>query len=171
MKTLTPTQAAYVAGFLDGDGSIFVCLKPNAAYRYGFQIALYVVFFQSQKELVFLERLKELLGVGYVRLRNDGIAELTIGSIEALRDLIQQLDPYLVLKKQQAQLLVEILERKDQVKSYDDFVALVRLIDQYGSLNYSKKRTITFERVAQEFKQSDNPVETCSLAERSRASG
>ncbi len=43
MKTLTPTQAAYVAGFLDGDGSIFVRLKPNAAYRYGFQIAPYVV--------------------------------------------------------------------------------------------------------------------------------
>ncbi len=106
-----------------------------------------------------------------MRLRNDGIAELTIGSIEVMRDLIQQLEPYLLLKKQQAQLLVEILERKAQVKSQDDFIALVRLIDQYGSLNYSKKRTITFERVAQEFMASDNPVETCSSEERSRDSG
>ena len=171
MKTLTPTQAAYVAGFLDGDGSIFVRLKPNAAYKYGFQIAPYIVFFQSQKEIDFLERLQELIGVGYVRLRNDGIAELTVGSIKAMRDLIGQVEPYLILKKRQARLLVKILERKEQVKSKEDFIALVHLIDQYKSLNYSKKRTITFERVVQDFMDSDNPVETCSLAERSRESG
>src|SRR5437588_12957947 len=98
MNSLTPTQAAYVAGFLDGDGSIFVRLKPNAAYKYGFQIAPYVVFFQSQKEIVFLERLRELIGAGYVRRRNDGIAERTIGSIEVMRHLIQQVEPYLPLK-------------------------------------------------------------------------
>ena len=115
MKTLTPTQAAYVAGFLDGDGSIFVRLKPNAAYKYGFQIAPYIVFFQSAKETVFLERLQEMIGAGYVRLRNDGIAELTIGSIKEMRNLIQQVEPYLILKKQQARLLVQILERKEQV--------------------------------------------------------
>ncbi len=171
MKTLTPTQAAYVAGFLDGDGSIFVRLKPNAAYKYGFQIAPYVVFFQSSKEISFLKRLQEMIGAGYVRLRNDGIAELTIGSMKAMRNLIRQIEPYLILKKQQARLLVQVLEHKEQVKSRDDFMNLVRLIDQFKGLNYSKKRSITLERVAQEFMQSGNPVETCSLAERSRESG
>src|SRR5262249_13508735 len=144
---------------------------PNAAYRYDFQVAPYVVFFQSQKGIEFLERLKDILGAGYVRRRNDGIAELTIGSIAEMRNLLQQLEPYLIVKKQQAELLVEILERKEQVKSKDDFVALVRLIDQYGSLNYSKKRTVNLERVVQAFSENDNPVETCSLAERSRESG
>jgi hypothetical protein len=171
MKALTPTQAAYVAGFLDGDGSIFVRLKPNAAYKYGFQIAPYIVFFQSEKEIAFLKRLQEMIGVGYVRLRKDGIAELTVGSVNALRDLIRQLEPYLILKKQQARLLVLILERKEQVKSKHDFMELAQLVDQYKSLNYSKKRTITLERVVQDFLKSDNPVETCSLAERSRESG
>ena len=171
MKTLTSVQAAYVAGFLDGDGSIFVRLKPNAAYKYGFQIAPYIVFFQSAKEIDFLRRLQEMIGIGYVRLRNDGIAELTIGSMKEMRNLVELIEPYLILKKQQARLLVQVLELKAKVKSRADFTDLVRLIDKYKSLNYSKRRTITLERVAKDFMESGNPVETCSLAERSRESG
>src|SRR5262249_47152843 len=143
----------------------------NAAYKYGFQVAPYIVFFQSAKELDFLRRLQEMIGIGYVRLRNDGIAELTIGSIKEMRNLVEQIEPYLILKKQQARLLVQVLELKAKVKSRADFTELVRLIDNYKSLNYSKKRTITLERVVKDFMESGNPVETCSRAERSRESG
>ena len=162
MNSLTPTQAAYVAGFLDGDGSIFVRLKPNTAYKYGFQVAPYVVFFQSQKGIEFLERLQGILGTGYVRRRKDGIAELTIGSMPEMRELLRQIVPYLLFKKRQAELLNQILELKEALNSKDDFLALAGLIDQFKELNYSKKRTITLGRVVNEFAASDNPVETCS---------
>ena len=48
-KLLSPIKKAYIAGFLDGDGSIYVRAKPNTSYRFGYQIALYIVFFQSAK--------------------------------------------------------------------------------------------------------------------------
>ena len=50
MLKITQTQLAYLAGFIDGDGSIYVRLKPNDTYRYGFQIAPYIILFQSAKD-------------------------------------------------------------------------------------------------------------------------
>lgn len=47
---LSSQQKAYIAGFLDGDGSIYVQLKPNPTYRYRFQVSPAIVFYQSEKE-------------------------------------------------------------------------------------------------------------------------
>ena len=70
---LTQTQKAYLAGFLDGDGSIYVRLKPNPTYKYGFQVAPYIVLFQSHKEKENFEKICSLIGLGYLRIRKDGI--------------------------------------------------------------------------------------------------
>ena len=48
-KTLTPVDFAYIAGFLDGDGSIMAQIVRNDSYLYGFSIRLSVVFFQKIK--------------------------------------------------------------------------------------------------------------------------
>ena len=153
MRKLTKEKAAYIAGFLDGDGSIHVRLKPNDTYRYGFKVAQNIVFYQSQKEQEFLERLRQTVGGGYVRRRNDGIAEYVIGDVGTMRDLISSVLPYLILKKRQAKLLVKIFEIKEKVKNKKDFLQLAKLIDEYQNLNYSKKRTVNSSQVAQSFKQ------------------
>ena len=41
---LSKEEKAYIAGFLDGDGSIYVRIKPNSSYRYRFQISPAIVF-------------------------------------------------------------------------------------------------------------------------------
>ena len=138
---LSVVERAYIAGFLDGDGSVYVRLKPNDTYRYRFQIAPYVVFYQSSKEQKHLGVLKSMIGEGYVRERNDGIVEYTIGDVGSIRELLRELQPYLRLKKKQAKLMLEILSRKQRVKNGRDFVALAQKIDQFRQLNYSKKRT------------------------------
>jgi hypothetical protein len=46
MRKLNDTQKSYIAGFLDGDGSVYVKLKKNDTYRYGYQIAPYITFYQ-----------------------------------------------------------------------------------------------------------------------------
>ena len=46
-KKITTIQKAYIAGFVDGDGSIYVRLKPNKDYKYGYQVAPYIILFQS----------------------------------------------------------------------------------------------------------------------------
>ena len=43
------TFYAYLAGFLDADGSIYCRLKPNQTYKYDFQVAPLVVFFRIKK--------------------------------------------------------------------------------------------------------------------------
>ena len=140
MKNLSSTQKAYLAGFLDGDGSIYVRLKPNSTYRYGFQVAPYIILFQSQKERSKFEKVCSLVGLGYIRERKDGILEYTIGRKEAIETFLKMVKPYVILKKEQCALMLEILDMKTEVKNKDDFRALMNKIDRFRELNYSKKR-------------------------------
>jgi len=133
---------AYLAGFLDGDGSIYVQLKPNSTYRYGFQIAPYIVFFQSSKDKPLFEKLCSLVGFGYIRERKDGILEYIIGKNDNIKEFLFWVSPFLVLKKRQAELMINILNAKESVDSRQDFKNLIKLIDTFRELNYSKKRKI-----------------------------
>ena len=137
---LNQTQKSYLAGFLDGDGSIYAQLKPNPTYKYGFQVAAYVVLFQSQKDRANFENICSLIGLGYLRVRKDGILEYIIGKTEAIRDFLKTIRPFTMLKKEQVALMLEILNKKESVKNEKDFQALADLVDRFRELNYSKKR-------------------------------
>ncbi len=138
---LTLQQKAYLAGFLDGDGSIYVRLKPNPTYRYGFQVAPYIVLFQSQKDQKKFEEICALLiGFGHLRIRKDGILEYIISKNEALNKFLKMIRPFLILKRNQANLMLKILAEKERIKSREDFARLAQLIDCFRDLNYSKRR-------------------------------
>ena len=47
---MEPTDLAYIAGFLDGDGSIFFQLIRKNDYRLGFQIRPSVAFYQKDRQ-------------------------------------------------------------------------------------------------------------------------
>lgn len=140
MQKLTQTQISYLAGFIDGDGSIYVRAKPNQDYRFGFQIAPYIVLFQSTKDEVNFNKICALLDCGYLRKRKDGILEYIVGRREEIIDLITLIKPYLILKSRQADLLLEILELKSKIKDEKDFDKLLKLVNKFAELNYSKKR-------------------------------
>jgi len=140
MLKLTQRQLAYLAGFIDGDGSIYVRLKPNDSYHYGFQIAPYIVLFQSAKDEASFQKVCDLLDCGYLRKRKDGILEYTIGRQAEIMALIKKIKPYLMLKRRQADLLVQILECKSKVKTAADFSKVMELTNQFADINYSKKR-------------------------------
>ncbi|TSC88794.1 MAG: site-specific DNA endonuclease [Parcubacteria group bacterium Gr01-1014_3] len=137
---LSQLQKSYLAGFLDGDGSIYAQLKPNPTYKYGFQIAVYVVLFQSQKDRSQFEKICSLIGLGYLRLRKDGILEYIIGKIDSIRIFLKMIKPYVILKAEQVDLMLEILDKKDKIQSKEDFNSLAKLVDSFRELNYSKKR-------------------------------
>lgn len=139
-KQLSPIQRAYLAGFLDGDGSIYVRLKPNTDYRFGFQIAPAVILFQSSKDRHVFERICAKIRLGYIRERNDGILEYTINKQDSIRAFLGMVGPYVVMKVRQTKLMLRILRMKTKVKNRKDFQALMDLIDQFRKLNYSKKR-------------------------------
>ena len=137
---LKRTQRAYIAGFLDGDGSIYVRLKPNSTYRYGFQVSPCIVLFQSQKDRDKFEKICSLIGLGYLRVRKDGILEYIIGKTDAIHRFLRMVRPFVILKRAQVDLMLEILNRKEKITSQKDFNSLALLIDRFRELNYSKKR-------------------------------
>ena len=142
IKSLSSIKRAYLAGFLDGDGSIYVRLKPNTDYRYGFQVAPAIILFQSARDRNKFEELCSLIDLGYIRERKDGILEYTINRIDNIFAFLQLVGPYVILKRRQVALMRKILERKKTVKHKSDFEALMKLIDKFRELNYSKKRKI-----------------------------
>ena len=137
---LTQLDRAYLAGFLDGDGSIYAQLKPNPTYRYGFQIAVYAVLYQSQQDREQFEKICSLVNLGYLRVRKDGILEYIIGKTDSLREFLRIVQPFAILKKQQIALMLRILDMKDRAKDKNTFAELANLIDNFRELNYSKKR-------------------------------
>ncbi len=142
MQKLSSTQKAYLAGFLDGDGSIYVRLKPNPTYKFGFQVAPYIIFFQSAKGEANFQNLCSLLNLGYMRKRKDGILEYTIGRNDAIAKFLSMVEPYVILKKKQVDLMLEIMQAKSLVKDEKSFGMLMKLIDSFRELNYSKKRLV-----------------------------
>ncbi len=139
-KAITTIKRAYLAGFLDGDGSIYVRLKPNTTYKFGFQVSPYIILFQSKKEKENFNKICSIINCGYMRERKDGILEYTINRKNEIVNFLNLVSPYLILKKKQAKLMVKILNKKEKVKSKNDFQKLMELTEQFRILNYSKKR-------------------------------
>jgi len=138
---LSSEQKAYFAGFLDGDGSIYVRAKPNRTYRFGYQIAPYVVFYQSSKSDLF-KRVYSRIGFGHVRVRSDGVTEYIISKHDDIVMFVKNIQPFLILKRKQAMLVLQILKQKELVKNEKDFEKLLQLCNQFQILNYSKRRKI-----------------------------
>lgn len=147
MQKLTISQKSYIAGFLDGDGSVYVRLRKNDTYKYKYQIAPYIVFYQKSEYLNFLQGIKNLLKIGYIRTRKDGMAEYVIGDVKSLKSFSMTINRYSILKSRQLKLMLKILQIKEKVKNAKDFVKLCEIIDKFKSLNYSKKRINTSKEV------------------------
>ena len=50
MINLTNIEKAYIAGFLDGDGSIMAQIIKSETYKYGFTIRISIVFYQKTEK-------------------------------------------------------------------------------------------------------------------------
>lgn len=141
-KSLKEFEKAYLSGFLDADGSVYVRAKKNSSYKYGFQIAPYIVFYQSCKSYNEFNNVIKIIGVGKTRKRKDGMLEHVVQRIEEINYLLNILNPYVIMKKKQIALMIKILNKKEKVKSKKDFKKLLQLVDEFRKLNYSKKRKI-----------------------------
>ncbi len=137
---LSDTDRAYLAGFLDGDGSIYVRAKPNSTYRFGYQIAPAIVFFQSAKSKDSFEKMCTLMPFGSLRERKDGVCEYTVQRLDDLEEMIRLVEPFVRLKKKQIALLKKVLDCKKREQNQAAFKKLLELVNAFGELNYSKKR-------------------------------
>lgn len=109
-KRLLDVEAAYIAGFLDGEGSIMILIYQGRSY------ALRVVIAQSSRGRDVLDWISQITGIGASINRNPTKLEHDIGLTwacngEASATLLQQLLPFLHVKRPQAELAITFQER------------------------------------------------------------
>ena len=136
------STASYVAGFLDGDGSIHFQLVRQKEYRFGFYIRASVSFSQSTSARHGLEHIQGLLGGGYLRDRGTGMSDLVITSRPTLLHILRDVEPYVIFKREHVRKALELLPQLDRVKDPAVFLELAREVDAFATLNYSKTKRI-----------------------------
>lgn len=139
MKILESTNLAYIAGFLDGDGSIYAKVVSRSDYKViKYQISMSISFIQRKDKYPYLEDIYEAFEKrGSLRKdRGDGIADYTITGPAHLSTVLPQLLPYIRIKKKQANLILHIINQYPASKTnHVKFLQLVKLVDQIQNLN------------------------------------
>ena len=136
------STASYVAGFLDGDGSIHFQLVRQKEYRFGFYIRASISFSQSTSAREGLVHIQKLLGGGYMRDRGTGMSDLVVTSRPLLLHILRDVEPHVIFKKEHVRRALEILPQLDRVKDPEVFLQLAREVDAFATLNYSKTKRI-----------------------------
>ena len=155
---LTEADKHYLAGFLDGDGSIMAQIVKGNNYKYGYTIRVTLCFYQKTTRHWFLLKLKKLLGKEWkIRKRNDGMSELYITGFTLVKNFLTVLHPYFRLKPRLAKLVLEIIDEYSQVQTEADFLEVCKKIDKTAEYTDSKKRKHTYSSVQNYL---NSPVET-----------
>ena len=163
------TVAAYIAGFLDGDGSIHIQLIRQREYRYGFYVRVSVSFHQHETGRSGLEWLRGQLKVGYLRNRAGQMSDYVITSRQTIRTLLTAIRPYVVFKRRQVWEALKLLEAIEAVDSRESFLAVAQRLDAFSALNRSKRRTVTSHTVIEAWNDTGRltPVTTDPVRVRS----
>lgn len=135
---------AYIAGFFDGDGSLMVQLKNRRDTKRGWRIMVTLSFYQDTRHRKPLQWMQEVLGIGYIHDRNDGITELKVNGYSRVRSILQHMQPYVRFKSYQVKKALKILT----ILEDKEFLSLSRqtrrqLADCYNALrnaNYAAHR-------------------------------
>lgn len=166
MNTINEKDLIYLAGFVDGDGSIiakFIFHKDYVKTR-PYQISLTVQLTQNTKRRWLLEEIKNIIGEGNVTDRKSGnVSDYCLVGPAAVAKFLKQIQPYLRLKQKQANLVIRITEQLPYSQDPEKFYELCKLVDHVSALNDSKSRTITADIVISRMKEALKeivPVET-----------
>ena len=156
INRLSREDLQYIAGFIDGDGSIIAQIVKSAEYKYGHTIRVSVVLYQKTRRYWFLKQMQEAIG-GHLRKKKDGMSDLTITGFQPVKTLLSLLTPFLRIKKPQAREVLEIIDEYKNRESKASFLKVCQKVDKTANLNDSKKRKHTYFSVIQHL---NCPVET-----------
>ncbi len=134
---------AYIAGFLDGDGSLMLQLKSRSDTTRGMRFMATICLYQDTRHTAPLLWMQKILKCGYISSRNDGMTELRINGFVQVRNVLTLLKPHIRFKKTQTQALIsacELLEKKFlRDMSPTELRKLVDLMFEIKAQNYKSK--------------------------------
>jgi LAGLIDADG endonuclease len=161
------SQASYLAGFLDGDGSIHFQLVRQAGYRYGFYIRATLSLSQSTSARHGLKVLQTMIGGGYLRDRGTGMSDLVVTSRPLLLKVLSAVEPYVVFKREHVHRALGLIPRLSPGVGPEEFLQLAREVDAFATLNYSKSKRITAADVERHLRSKGScaPVTTSLFAQ------
>jgi predicted nucleic acid-binding protein len=113
--SITPQFLSWLAGFIDGDGSIHIGVRiQNANGNDYIAIRPVLNITQHIKYEWVCDYIKNTLGKGqvYIANRSNASAKATWQTLRAqeIVDILKELLPYLVVKKSQAEVVTPVLE-------------------------------------------------------------
>ncbi len=154
MGSRSKTDLAYIAGFLDGDGSVMLQIKKRKdGNKSGKRFMATICFYQDTRHEKSLYWIQEVLSIGYVCQRNDGMSELRINGYSKIRDILKKLVPYVKFKEIQARALLEacviLSSTKKKMLDREQLVKLVDLILVIQRENYVTKKKKTRDELLQ----------------------
>ena len=82
------------------------------------------------------------VAVGTCEIGGTGMSDLVITSRPVLLRLLQEVEPYVIFKREHVGRALSILPRLDRVRDPEVFLHLARQVDAFASLNYSKTKRI-----------------------------
>jgi hypothetical protein len=130
---LSKEQAAFVAGFLEGDGCISAKIAPTPHKRTPYRVRVIISFTQHTRNREILERIRSLLGGSLDDYPSKKLSELTIRDRKRVCQILRLIHPYLVTKQRQSELAQEIIRifnrGKRKVRSYLEPKELLRMVE------------------------------------------
>ena len=105
MGSQSKINLAYIAGFLDGDGSLMLQIKKRKDGKLKRRFTCTICFYQDTRHEKALYWIKSILGIGYISVRNDGMTELRINGYKQVKEILHDLLPFIKFKKEQASAL------------------------------------------------------------------
>lgn len=151
MGSRSKNDLAYIAGFLDGDGSLMLQIKNRKDGKSKIRFMPTICFYQDSRHSEPLKWIRSVLGIGYLSARNDGMSELRINGYEQVNNILLDLKPFIRFKKIQTKLLIEGVKilsgRKIGDLSNKQLERLVDIILGIQNENYVTKRKKTKEEL------------------------
>lgn len=147
----TSQDLAYIAGFLDGDGSIMVQIKKRSDTKKGWRIMFTICFYQDTRHEKPLSWIRKKLGIGYISRRNDGITEYRINGYKTVGKILRLLKPFTRFKKEQVKLglkLISLLKKDLATLSKKEKIKIANLMCDIRDENYkSHQRKYTRKQI------------------------
>lgn len=133
-------EKAYIAGFLDGDGSIMLQLKPRKIVSFGFRVRTIICFYQDSRYKQGLSWIRRKLRIGHLSTRRDGITELRIEGHKRVKQILRELNPFIIFKKKQVEIILEAISMMEKNLTPREFLEVCKLSDKISSINYATTR-------------------------------